>query len=521
MFFVFLGIAIGAFLGIRTEMLNKNNSIFILEDNSGDNYIHALNIPIMEIDSLNPLLTTNKQVLYILNLIYEPLISINDNETLVPMLATEWAQKDDYNWIIKLRKDVRWHDGELFTAKDVVFTIKNLVSGEIDSIYNDNVKNILNVEKIDDYSISITLSEKDEFLMYKMMFPIIPEHYFRNGNILNENKIKNMNGTGPYEYASMNVAGDILKLEKNLHWWNNVNNSRLDTIYLYKYSTYGEAIKAYKSASVDLIVTTMSDWEKKFGTIGNNSYKYESSTFDMIIPNTNKPMLSDSSVRKAILTAINRENIVSSVFDSNAVITDLPIHTRSNNYLNSHSEYDLDKAKQILINAGWSFEDGMWKKQMDKKSYKLKFTLLVNSENDEHVKAAEIIKENLGEMGIGITLKNVKWSEYKKMIKAGEFELALASIDIKNELTILNILEENGELNYAKYLSEEMNQAIENVKSNYNTNTMNELQKVYKNETPYIGLLFRCNTLLTNKSVRGSIEPIWNNPFENISTWCK
>ena len=56
---------------------------------------------------------------------------------------------------------------------------------------------------------------------------------------------------------------------------------------------------------------------------------------------------------------------------------------------------------------------------------------------------------------------------------------------------------------------------------NYAESNMQNLERIYKDETPYIGLCFRNNTLLTNKSVKVSIEPKWNNPYANIITWCK
>lgn len=522
LFFVFCGVALGLFLGVRNEMVKDNNENEYIEEESGDNYVHELNIPIMEIDSLNPILTYNKQVLDLMKLVYEPLININQDESLEPSLAIEWAQKSDNNWIIKLRKGVKWHNNSNFTSADVIFTLGQILSESVNSPYKDNLKNILTYEALDEYSVSIVLSSEDEFFMQKLTFPIIPEYYFKNGDILNDSKNNIPIGTGAYKYVSSNADENYIKLARNPSWWNTNFSTRLDTIYLYKYSTYGEAIKAYKSAEVDLIVTTMPDWEKKFGTIGNNVYRYESSIFDTIIPNTKKIALSEASVRKAILTAINRDNIVTKIFNANATVVDFPIHTRSKNYLpNNQSEYDLDKAKQILINAGWTFENGVWHKNISGKTVNLKFSLLVNEENNEQVAAAEIIKLGLEDLGISVSIKNVSWSKYKTALNEGNFDLALASFDIKNELSILDILEEESSKNYSKFTSNEMSKLIKDVQNNYNEENMKALQDLYKVETPYIGLYYRNNTILTNKSVRGTIEPTWYNPYENIITWCK
>ena len=382
----------------------------------------------------------------------------------------------------------------------------------------ENVKNIASVSAIDDYSLTITLTEEDNLFAYKLLFPIIPEYYFNN-DMLNTYKSNIPVGTGAYKYVTTNDNETVIKLEKNDAWWNKENETRLRNIYLYKYESYGEAIKSSES---DLIVTTMSDQKKKFGTIGNNIYSYESSVFDTIIPNTQKLALSDSSVRKAILFAINRENIISKVYESNATIVDLPVHTRSSNYLgNIQSEYSIDKARQVLTNAGWQLKSGVWNKIISGTNCRLKFTMIVNSENVEHVNSSEIIKENLSEVGIDIAIKQLSWNDYKTALENGNFDLALASLDIKNELTLLELMEKDNITNYAKFSKDEVNIAIEELRLNYSNEAFQSLEKMYKSETPYIGLFFRNNTILTNKSVKGSIEPTWFNPYENITTWCK
>ena len=451
-------------------------------------------------------------------MIYEPLVSISRDESLTPILATEWAQKNDLNWIIKLRKGVKWHNGSEFTATDVIFTINSLLSEDLNSIYKSNVFNIERMELLDEYSINFVLKEKDELFIYKLLFPIIPEYYFKNGDILNENKNNIPVGTGAYRYITTNFIEEFIQLEKNSEWWNASLDTKLNTIYLMKFPTYGEAIKAYKSAKVDIITTTMTDWTKKFGTIGNNVYSYESSTFDLIIPNTKKGALSESTVRKALLFAMNRENIVSKVFGGNATVADMPIHNRSKNYYPGYqSDYNLDKAKQVLINNGWQMNGKNWQKN----GQRLRFTLLVNESNLEQVRVADMIKENLNDINIEIIIKKVNWSNFQRALNEDDFELALTSFDIKNELTILDIVKSNSIFNYANFSSEKMDEVVYQVYTDHTENVMRALEKNYKDEIPYIGLYFRNNTLLTNKSVKGSIEPIWSNPYANISTWCK
>ena len=326
-------------------------------------------------------------------------------------------------------------------------------------------------------------------------------------------------GTGMYKY--MSTDENIISLERNKSWWSVSANNRLEKIYLHKYSTYGEAIKAYKSSEVDVIVTTMSDWEKKFGTIGNNVYRYENTVFDTIIPNTKKLALSDSSVRKAILYAINRENIVAKVFNSNASIVEMPIHSISKFYSSDiSSEYNLDKAKQILLNAGWKSDNGVWSKSISKTNCNLNFSLIVNKDNKEHLAASEAIKECLQDLGIKINVKSLSWSEYKKALEAGNFDLAMASFDIKNETSLIDMLDESSSNNYTGFSSREMSEVINSLKRTNSDEDMKklisivqEIEKDFKNKKQLVNFEGKDAEKVDSKTKEASIEECKN---ENV-----
>ena len=520
LFLMFTSLVLGLFIGFREYMLSKENNMEILEPEVMDeNYIGELKLPIIEIDNLNPLFTKNRQVSNTLGLIYEPLIALDNSNKLEATLATEWMEKDNLNWIIKLRENVKWHSEKIFSAEDVKFTIDTIINNN-DSVYYENVKNIANVEIIDENTISINLKEKDNFLPYKLIFPIVPKYYLFE-DINNTEKLKKPIGTGAYKFSELTDDEHRMTLIFNDKWWNTKNNIKLKTIYVYKYATYGEAIKAFKSAEIDLISTSMSSWQKKFGVIGINSYIYENSKFETLIPNSQKPALSESSVRRAILHAINRNNIIDKVYEGNASVKDIMIHEYSWLYdKNSNIDYNPEKSKQLLINAGWLQDDKGWHKNINGKNIKLNFEILLNDSNAEKIKVAEMIKENLGDIGINITIKKVKANIYNTNINEGKFDLALATIELQNEYDIIDLLKNK---NYSKYQNVEMDSLLNSLYIS-NISIIEEfknLQTKYRSEIPYIGLYFKTDTLLTNKAVKGQITPTWYNVYHNIHTWCK
>lgn len=516
---IIIGVFIGAFVTLRANF--SENTSEILNEVSSENeiYIDSLNLPLIEVDTLNPLLTQNKQVSDILKLIYEPLFDFDEKNKLEPKLASEWNEKDDLTWIIKLNTKATWHSGKLFSAEDVIFTY-NAINNSENSVYKENIKNIVSIEKIEENAIQINLASKDEFLMYKLTFPIIPKYYF-DGDMKNETKNLYALGTGPYKYDTVSSENPIVTLVVNTNWWKK-EKIKLNKIYLYKYATYGEAIKAFKSTEIDVISTTMSSWQKKFGAIGINNYKYSSTEFETIIPNTQNVILNESSVRRMILSGTNSENIIEHVYDGNGMLANCPIP--SNSYINNNNEnknYDVEKAKQLLINAGWENSSGTWQKEINGKSYNLKFDLLVNSDSEGKEEIANLIAENLKEIGVEIKIIKVNTLEYNKRIANGKFDLVLCTLNLDMDTDLIELIYSESEKNYAKYKNEDLDKIILKINKDNFEDEMELVQTIYKNEAPYIGMYYKANNLLTNKSVKGNINPTSWNVYHDITSWCK
>lgn len=509
----------GIIVGAKSVKIidNKSNSSENIEEEIEEVYRDELNLSISNLETLNPLKNKNTAVANVLKLIYEPLISYASDEQIEYVLAESIEKIDSNTWIIKLRDNVKWHSGLSFSKDDVLFTINILKDNNF--TYSENVKNIKAIESLSENTLKIILNNSDDFFPSKLIFPILPEYYFKGNNFNDESRASKFVGTGPYKYVSAN--DDVIELNYNLSWWKN-EKAKLNKIYVYKYATYGEEIKAFKSTKIDMITTNISNWKEKFGTIGINSYSFENSEYEMILPNCNIPQLSENSVRRAIISAINRENIVSSIYNDNASVSDVFIHTNSKNSINN-AEYDVEKAKQILINAGWVQGEDGWSKEINKKRYYLKFTLLVNKENENKVAVSEKIKNDLEEVGILITINKVSKEKLEGSIQNDNFELALASIDIKNENFVIDLVSAENEYNYANYNSSVMEKIIEKLKIDdlsYEENIYNFVM-LLKNDAPYIGLYFKSSTILTNKSVKGNMMPSWENPFKNIISFCK
>lgn len=361
-------------------------------------------------DNLNPLLSKNQNIQDISKLIYEPLFNITDNFRLEKSLAIEFSKADSKTYFVKLRENVKWHSGTDFTAEDVKYTIEAIKNLGEASIYNLNVSKIERVEIINDNLVKIYLNEETPFFEYNLTFPIVSASFFEGDNLVTSDKNNIPMGTGKYKLQTIDISSQM-ELVANVNWWNAGNTTfKTDSITIRIYGTIAEVYNAYKLGGLDLITTQSLNIENNVGTIGSNVQEKFGRNFDYLAINTTNSILSNKEVRQAISYVINKEEIVNTVYLGKYIVADYPLEYGSYLYneKESTSKHDIDKAKQILESNGWVFNYGSWQKKIEYNTLKLRLNLVVQSSNENRVKVAEIIKKNIEEIGIPVTITEVK-----------------------------------------------------------------------------------------------------------------
>lgn len=494
---------------------NQNNVVQVEEKTVATD----LRLAIVNYDSINPILSNNSNVQDISRLVFEPLVTMNKEYKLEPCLATEWSMSGDASYIIKLRNDVKWQDGSNFTAKDVQFTIDKLKS--MVSIYSYNVQHVIQVDVIDDYTIRITLDQKDSNFEYKLTFPILSNNFYLEQDFQTTEKNNVPMGTGMYKIT--NNEGGVITLKKNQNWWNNENkDSKIKEIKVNLYPSMGDAYNAFKMGNIDLLTTKSSELEKYVGTIGYNKAEYKGREYDFLAMNCTNNLLSSVNVRKAIDYSIDRENIVATVYNGKYYTADFPLDFGIwlYNSENSSSGYNPDQAKQVLIDDGWEYKKGYWQKTENYKTTKLSLTLTVNLDNNQRVQVAEIIKNNLEEIGIKVKVSSVSNSTYKSMLENKNYELLIAGTNIGLSPDLNTYL---GEGNIANYTNEEVSSIVNDVANIKDENLLKEkykrLYEIYKNDTPYKSLYINKKTIIYSTNLVGDITPNSYSIFYNIENW--
>ena len=486
-----------------------------------ENISYDLRLAIVSFDTMNPILSKNKNVQDISKLIFDSLLTLDENYKIKNSLAEEWSLTGDTSYIIKLKEGIKWQDGVNLTAKDVQFTIDRLK--EVNSIYSYNVQHVIGVDVIDDNTIRINLDSQVPFFEYNLTFPILAKHYFQkdDGTIEfgNAEKNKTLIGTGMYKITS--AASNHINLSKNTEYWDNEEETKIETITLNLYSNMGEVYNAFKLGNLDLITTQSLSLNDYIGTIGFNEKSYVGREYDFIALNCGSTILSNIEVRKAILYSIDKTNILASVYGGKYYNTSFPLDYGSWLYNESGSSgYNPDQAKQTLLDAGWEYKYKNWQKRIDGITRKLNINLVVNSSNANRVKIAEIIKNNLFNVGIKVNLIKANDKQYDSYLTNKNYDLIITG---KNVSISPNLSTYFGENNLANYYNEEVKEILNEIRSITDEELLKEkykrLSEIYKNDVPYISLFNNRNTVIYSSYLIGDVNPNFYNIFYNIKKW--
>lgn len=515
-FIVFaIGIMIFAIIKIKSEEKNKEEQVNETKE-EGYEEITDLKLGIASFDSINPILSKNKNVQDISKIIFEPLMTLTSDYKLEPCLAKEWAKQSDTIYLIKLRDDKKWSDGQNFTAEDVKFTIDRLK--DTDTIYSVNVQHVIAVEIVDNITIRITLDQEVQFFEYNLIFPILSSKYYSDKQFVPD--IVPV-GTGMYKVSE--VQESALILSRNEYYENNTD-LKLDKITITIYSTVGELYNSFKIGNVDLISTQNSSLKEYIGTIGYFSKEMKGREYDFIAFNTQNAILSQTSVRKAICYSIDKSNIVSSVYADNYYTSSFPLDYGNWIYQEQDvsSGYNIEQAKKILLEDGWNYKNKYWQKNVNYRTQKMSFNLVVKSSDVSRVSVAENIKTQLENQGIRINLVKVSDEQYQKYLENKNYDMILCSINLSASPDLSTFFGEN---NLANYSNEEVTNLMNEVKNLNDENRLKQdykrLGEIYKTEMIYLSLYNNKYTVAYNTKLAGILEPNWFYQFYNIKDWHK
>lgn len=560
-FFIFILVLVNIFLLVACDLSQPAEPSPSGNDQNIDNTNKEvkpqeggqLRIPVQGLESWNPLIAKTTDSVNFLSLIYEGLVGYDSDLKKIPKLASDWQVSEDGRlWTFNIRKDAKWHDGTSITAEDVIFTYNILKEGVLNSVYQYNIfdnDNILEIglKNNDKYSLFVKLAEPSSKLLDIFTFPVISKDYYESvENIIKIQKdlTKAPLGTGPYKVAEEYFSEDqeSIILVRNEDWWG--RRPYIDKIIGKIYTNKEEARKAFIQGELDLVDTMIVYVNNKSVEEDTKLYRFMTNYYEFLGLNSESELIKDPKIRKALAHAIDRREIISKVYLNNAQTVDVPIPSNHWLYDNAYRlyDYDIDRAKRLLKEAGWQDldGDGILDKTVDNQKIELKIKLVSNSGNDLRRDVLSLIKSHLELVGFKVETQIADMETIAKdLLATNQFDALLTGYYLDNALDLsfafhsreiveIDDIEDLDEIdsipnNFIKYRNSELDSLLDLASHSYD---LNELSAVYQNiqdhmtrELPIISLYFRTGSLLVNPKLYGIDKPSQLSLYRNIEEW--
>ncbi len=517
--FIIFAIGIIAYAGYRiyktqnTQQGNNEETNVVAEES----IIKDIRLALTNYDTMNPLITSNKEILNIDTLIFEPLFTLTKNYEIQPCLAKECAKTGNNIYVIKLKEGVVWQNNTPFTAEDVKYTIETINQGN--SIYKYNTSHIENIEVVDKNTVKLTLDADVPFFVYNLIFPIVSSSYYQGEDFYNSTKTPI--GTG--KFTITNISTNNITLTKNQIWRDiDTSNTKIDTIKINLYSSMGEAYNNFKMGNIDVLDTSNPNFQEYIGTIGFEKTEYAGRKFDFLSLNCEDVILQDKAVRQAISYAIDKGNINSAVFNNQNYVAEYPLDY--GNFLyeanNASSGYNPEQAKQVLQDGGWTYSNNRWRKEIDGITRTLRLKIAVDRDDSTRIAVAELIEQQLEAIGLDININKISKNQYNEYIGGEDYQMLLTGVYTSYSPDLTYYFAPG---NIEKYTNDELFSILQNAGMINDSSKIKEMyQKVYniyKDEVPFIGLYRAKSIVVKSSSLVGTVEANNYTSFYELDNW--
>ncbi|MBE5795280.1 MAG: peptide ABC transporter substrate-binding protein [Clostridiales bacterium] len=452
---------------------------------------------------LRPLIPQERDILSLYGLIYESLVTIDDNGIPQPLLAETWSETGGGNtWTFTLRENITFSDGTPLTAKDVAASgnyILNLANADVaDKGFYQNIRYMVSSFDAPDEKTVVVKAKRDYYgVLYSMTFPVVHASQVEVASPL---------GTGPYVVSSFS-PGSYLWLAANENWWQ--MEPQVKEIMANLYPSNKELITAYEYGQVDTAITRSVAAAQYKSGINSLSIAYSTRQLEVLLLNNSAPEFEDVRVRQAIRYAINKNLISQNVFMGMTINANTPVPPDNWLYYDQENSftYNPEKAIKLLEEAGWTDTDGdnVMDRVMDGKKRNLRLRLYVyeDPENDVRFETANMIVDMLAEVKIKAVVTPMTYSEEQAALEAGSFDMALCAFQMDVVPDYGFFLRKGNNQNYCRYVSSEMTSLIDTLRTQEDQTdfayTSQTIQQLFANDTPFICLFYRSGAILTRK----------------------
>ncbi len=312
---------------------------------------------------LNPAITTNGGVHTAAGLLYDGLLTLDDELRPRPALAERWdVEEEGALYRFHLRQGVRWHDGQPFTAADVEFTFEELLLKFHARTRASMGAAIVDVRALDDSTVEFRFRRPYAPLLQQLDVveaPILPRHRFAGQDPLRNSANTAPVGTGPFRFVAYETGSEI-RYAANREYFRGA--PALDAVVLRVIPDPATQVIALESGEVDWLFSVPGperarlERDPHLRMIQTAVNPGGSNCITTLGFNLDRPQFRDVRVRRAVAHAIDREQFVERVLFGDGRAADAPISSR---IAFAHASglavppWDTVRAAELLDAVGW------------------------------------------------------------------------------------------------------------------------------------------------------------------------
>ena len=413
-------------------------------------------------DSLDPHKAVAAGTKEILFNVFEGLLKPDHDGNIIPAVASDYEVLEDGQcYVFTLREGVMFHNNVPVTAEDVKYSLEKIAGMMGDEPMIPAYSLIDKVEIVSDNTVSVHLSEPDvDFPAYLAMVnaAIIPKD--------NANPDAIAIGTGPYKYESRSVLQNIILSKNDDYWGDKAYIERvvfnivpeMDTVVM---NLRGGSLDMYEHLTIDQVNQLTDQFEILEGTMNLVQALY--------LNNDVKPF-DDIRVRQAMCYAVDVDEMLTLTAEGKGIHIGSSMFPAFNKYympeLAQHYTHDIQKAKDLLKEAGYP------------NGFDMEIT--VPSNYQPHINTAEVLVQQLKEVGINASIKLVEWNTWLNDTYIGRnYQSTVIGVDA-SYMTARSLLERfysSSDVNFVNFSSEEYDNLYEKVIVSTDDNEKTEIYK--------------------------------------------
>lgn len=441
----------------------------------------TIGIP-QDLDSLVPSLSQGAGTQEILFNIYEGLVKPDSEGNLIPAVASDYSMSEDgLIYTFTLREGIKFHNGNPVSVADVKYSIETCAGLNGGEPVISAFSNVASVETPDERTVVITLKEASNSfvaILSTAEAAIVPA----DAEDLQNHPI----GTGPYKFVSRSLQENV-ELERFDEYWG--EPAHIKNITLKVIADSDSIVMNLKGGAIDMFARISTAQAAELG----EEFEVLEGTMNLVqamyLNNAVAPF-DNEKVRQALCYAVNKQEILDFVSEGKGTPVGSSMFPAFGKYyvdLNDTYTTDIDKAKELLTEAG--YPDGF------------SFTVKVPSNYQQHIDTAQVIAEQLKQIGVTANIELIEWETWLNDVYQGrDFEATLVGVDASTVTAgaMLSRFRSDAHNNFTNYNNAEYDAAYEEALAAETASDDDKATECYK----------KCETILAQTAANVYIQDI-------------